>query len=164
MADWIDLFKLNTIAPYFIIRAFKSLLVKGADARGPGATSIVINISSAAASTTHVLANNIVSFRAPCKYSWLTELGLSLATAQARRRWKSLPCHLLPSSRQRMSPYELTVSHLGCSRPNSLSTVVSSIISLQQSPQDSSILCLRRGLERKTFFFYLIVELKIDMQ
>lgn len=62
MADWVDLFTLNTIAPYFIIRAFKGLLVKGAEARGPGSTSSVINISSAAASTTHVLANNIVGF------------------------------------------------------------------------------------------------------
>lgn len=47
--DWVDMFKLNTIAPFFIICASKDLLVKGIEARGPGATSSVINISSTAA-------------------------------------------------------------------------------------------------------------------
>ncbi|PBK64181.1 NAD(P)-binding protein [Armillaria solidipes] len=46
--NWADLFALNTIAPFFVIRAFQSLLVKGASSR-PQGTSSVINISSAAA-------------------------------------------------------------------------------------------------------------------
>ena len=32
--DWVDMFKLNTIAPFFVIRAFKKLLVKAAEATG----------------------------------------------------------------------------------------------------------------------------------
>ncbi|KAK0197824.1 short-chain dehydrogenase [Armillaria mellea] len=46
--NWEDMFALNTIAPFFVIRAFQSLLVKGAHSR-PQGTSSVINISSAAA-------------------------------------------------------------------------------------------------------------------
>ncbi|KAK0227161.1 short-chain dehydrogenase [Armillaria nabsnona] len=46
--NWADLFSLNTIAPFFIIRAFQSLLIKGASSR-PQGTSSVINISSVAA-------------------------------------------------------------------------------------------------------------------
>ncbi|KAK0245084.1 short-chain dehydrogenase [Armillaria nabsnona] len=46
--NWEDMFALNTIAPFFVIRAFQSLLVKGAYSR-PSGTSSVINISSAAA-------------------------------------------------------------------------------------------------------------------
>ncbi|KAK0199566.1 short-chain dehydrogenase [Desarmillaria ectypa] len=46
--DWVDIFALNTIAPFFIVRAFQSLLVKGARSR-PQGTSSVINVSSVAA-------------------------------------------------------------------------------------------------------------------
>ncbi|KAK0232617.1 short-chain dehydrogenase [Armillaria fumosa] len=46
--NWEDIFALNTIAPFFVIRAFQSLLIKGAHSR-PQGTSSVINISSAAA-------------------------------------------------------------------------------------------------------------------
>ncbi|KAK0438954.1 hypothetical protein EV421DRAFT_2021033 [Armillaria borealis] len=46
--NWADLFGLNTIAPFFVVRAFQSLLVKGASSR-PQGTSSVINISSVAA-------------------------------------------------------------------------------------------------------------------
>ncbi|SJL11736.1 uncharacterized protein ARMOST_15144 [Armillaria ostoyae] len=46
--NWQDMFALNTIAPFFVMRAFQSLLVKGAHSR-PQGTSSVINISSAAA-------------------------------------------------------------------------------------------------------------------
>ncbi|KAK0506726.1 hypothetical protein EDD18DRAFT_1124858 [Armillaria luteobubalina] len=46
--NWADMFALNTIAPFFIVRAFQSLLIKGAHSR-PQGTSSVINISSVAA-------------------------------------------------------------------------------------------------------------------
>ncbi|SJL11723.1 related to 3-oxoacyl-[acyl-carrier-protein] reductase 1 [Armillaria ostoyae] len=46
--NWADMFALNTIAPFFVVRAFQSLLIKGADSR-PQGTSSVINISSIAA-------------------------------------------------------------------------------------------------------------------
>ncbi|KAK0199317.1 hypothetical protein DFS33DRAFT_1268745, partial [Desarmillaria ectypa] len=46
--NWADIFALNTIAPFFVVRAFQSLLIKGAHSRLQG-TSSVINISSAAA-------------------------------------------------------------------------------------------------------------------
>ncbi|KAK0199309.1 hypothetical protein DFS33DRAFT_1268744 [Desarmillaria ectypa] len=46
--NWMDIFALNTIAPFFVIRAFQSLLIKGAHSR-PQGTSSVINISSVAA-------------------------------------------------------------------------------------------------------------------
>ncbi|SJL11699.1 related to dehydrogenases with different specificities (related to short-chain alcohol dehydrogenases) [Armillaria ostoyae] len=44
---WTDLFALNTIAPFFVVRAFQSLLVKGARSRH-GGTATVINVSSVA--------------------------------------------------------------------------------------------------------------------
>lgn len=65
MADWMDLFKLNTIAPFFIIRAFTKLLVKGAEVRGLGATSSVINISSPAGSMKSVVSSSTVSYHIP---------------------------------------------------------------------------------------------------
>ncbi|KAK0232627.1 short-chain dehydrogenase [Armillaria fumosa] len=46
--NWTDMFALNTIAPFFVVRAFQSLLIKGAHSR-PHGTSSVINISSVAA-------------------------------------------------------------------------------------------------------------------
>ncbi|SJL11715.1 related to tropinone reductase [Armillaria ostoyae] len=46
--NWAGIFTLNTIAPFFVIRAFQSLLIKGAHSR-PQGTSSVINISSVAA-------------------------------------------------------------------------------------------------------------------
>ncbi|KAK0245188.1 short-chain dehydrogenase [Armillaria nabsnona] len=42
--DWVDIFALNTIAPFFVVRAFQPLLVKEAQSR-PQGTSNVINIS-----------------------------------------------------------------------------------------------------------------------
>ncbi|PBK64164.1 short-chain dehydrogenase [Armillaria solidipes] len=48
--NWADIFALNTIAPFFVVRAFQSLLIKGAHSR-PQGTSSVINISSVAAKT-----------------------------------------------------------------------------------------------------------------
>ncbi|KAG7439080.1 NAD(P)-binding protein [Guyanagaster necrorhizus] len=46
--NWTDIFALNTIAPFFAVRTFQSLLIKGAHSR-PQGTSSVINISSIAA-------------------------------------------------------------------------------------------------------------------
>ncbi|KAG7440290.1 short-chain dehydrogenase [Guyanagaster necrorhizus] len=46
--NWTDIFALNTIAPFFVVRAFQSLLVKGAHSR-PQGTSSIINIGSALA-------------------------------------------------------------------------------------------------------------------
>ncbi|PBK64219.1 NAD(P)-binding protein [Armillaria solidipes] len=46
--NWADIFALNTIAPFFVVRVFQSLLIKGAHSR-PQGTSSVINISSVAA-------------------------------------------------------------------------------------------------------------------
>ncbi|KAK0245109.1 short-chain dehydrogenase [Armillaria nabsnona] len=46
--NWAEIFALNTIAPFFVVRAFQSLLIKGAHSR-PQGTSRVINISSVAA-------------------------------------------------------------------------------------------------------------------
>ncbi|KAK0440704.1 short-chain dehydrogenase [Armillaria borealis] len=48
--NWADIFALNTIAPFFVVRAFQSLLIKGAHSR-PQGTSSIINISSVAAKT-----------------------------------------------------------------------------------------------------------------
>ncbi|KAG7451760.1 uncharacterized protein BT62DRAFT_959666, partial [Guyanagaster necrorhizus] len=45
--NWVDIFALNAIAPFFVARAFQSLLIKGAYFR-PRGTSSVINISSIA--------------------------------------------------------------------------------------------------------------------
>ncbi|SJL11698.1 uncharacterized protein ARMOST_15105 [Armillaria ostoyae] len=41
---WTDIFALNTIAPFFIVRAFQSLLIKGAQSRHEG-TASVINVA-----------------------------------------------------------------------------------------------------------------------
>ncbi|PBK89403.1 NAD(P)-binding protein [Armillaria gallica] len=46
--NWADIFSINTIAPFFVVRAFQSLLIKGAHSR-PQGTSSVINISSVSA-------------------------------------------------------------------------------------------------------------------
>ncbi len=36
--DWVDLFTINSIAPFFVIHIFTDLLLTGARARGAGAT------------------------------------------------------------------------------------------------------------------------------
>ncbi|PBK64206.1 NAD(P)-binding protein [Armillaria solidipes] len=46
--NWADIFSLNTIAPFFVVRVFQSLLIEGAQSR-PQGTSSVINISSVSA-------------------------------------------------------------------------------------------------------------------
>ncbi|KAK7466100.1 hypothetical protein VKT23_004825 [Stygiomarasmius scandens] len=47
--DWSKTLEVNTIAPFFVTTGFSELLAKGAKLRGEGETSVVINISSAAA-------------------------------------------------------------------------------------------------------------------
>ncbi|KIY64855.1 NAD(P)-binding protein [Cylindrobasidium torrendii FP15055 ss-10] len=44
--DWKDIFHINSIMPFFVVRAFVPLLKAGAEARGPQASASVINISS----------------------------------------------------------------------------------------------------------------------
>ncbi|PBK89339.1 NAD(P)-binding protein [Armillaria gallica] len=46
--NWADIFALNTIAPFFVVRAFQSLPIEGAHSR-PQGTSSIINISSVSA-------------------------------------------------------------------------------------------------------------------
>ncbi|KAK0438969.1 hypothetical protein EV421DRAFT_1713819 [Armillaria borealis] len=48
LQTWTDIFALNTIAPFFVVRAFQSLLIKGARSRHEG-TASVINVSSVVA-------------------------------------------------------------------------------------------------------------------
>ncbi|KAK0475175.1 hypothetical protein IW261DRAFT_1568091 [Armillaria novae-zelandiae] len=80
--NWNDIFALNTIAPFFIVRAFQSLLVKGASSR-PQGTSSVINVSSVAAKV------NTTSPMATIAYcvtkAALDKLTLVLATSFAGR-------------------------------------------------------------------------------
>ncbi|KIY67248.1 NAD(P)-binding protein [Cylindrobasidium torrendii FP15055 ss-10] len=49
MDDWVDIFKLNTIAPFFLVKAFTDLLCVGA--AHTGGTSSVLNVSSCSALT-----------------------------------------------------------------------------------------------------------------
>ncbi|KAK0438959.1 short-chain dehydrogenase [Armillaria borealis] len=46
--NWADIFALNTIAPFFVVCAFQSLLIEGAHSRSQS-TSSIINISSVSA-------------------------------------------------------------------------------------------------------------------
>ncbi|KAK0502762.1 hypothetical protein EDD18DRAFT_1457636 [Armillaria luteobubalina] len=80
--NWTDIFALNTIAPFFIVRAFQSLLVKGASSR-PRGTSSVINVSSVGAKVNitapmTTIANSVTK-------GALDKLTLILATSFARR-------------------------------------------------------------------------------
>ncbi|KAK0197861.1 hypothetical protein F5146DRAFT_922347 [Armillaria mellea] len=79
---WTDIFALNTIAPFFVVRAFQSLLVKGARSR-PQGTSSVINVSSEAAKMNAVTALTSVAY--PITKSALHKLTLVLATSFAQR-------------------------------------------------------------------------------
>ncbi|KAK0446591.1 short-chain dehydrogenase [Desarmillaria tabescens] len=80
--NWTDIFALNTIAPFFVVRAFRSLLVKGAHSRPQGMSS-VINISSAAAKV------NTLAYLTCMAYgvtkAALEKLTLVLATSFAQR-------------------------------------------------------------------------------
>ncbi|KAK0432605.1 uncharacterized protein EV420DRAFT_1284339 [Desarmillaria tabescens] len=78
--NWADIFALNTIAPFFVVRAFQSLLVKGAHSH-PQGTSSVINISSGAAKMN--LSESFFAY-SPTKAA-LSKLTLVLGTSFAGR-------------------------------------------------------------------------------
>ncbi|KAK0506715.1 short-chain dehydrogenase [Armillaria luteobubalina] len=80
--NWTDLFTLNTIAPFFVVRAFQSLLVKGASSR-PQGTSSVINITSIAANLNS--SAPMISFAYSVTKAALDKLTLVLATSFAGR-------------------------------------------------------------------------------
>ncbi|KAK0502031.1 short-chain dehydrogenase [Armillaria luteobubalina] len=80
--NWADLFRLNTIAPFFIVRAFQALLVKGASSRPQGMSS-VINISSVAAKMNTSTYMSSVAYN--LTKATLDKLTLVLATSFAGR-------------------------------------------------------------------------------
>ncbi|KAK0446556.1 uncharacterized protein EV420DRAFT_894441 [Desarmillaria tabescens] len=80
--NWADIFALNTIAPFFAVRAFQSLLIKGAHSR-PQGTSSIINISSGAAKL-NLSASSASFAHAPTKAA-LNKLTLVLGTSFAGR-------------------------------------------------------------------------------
>ncbi|KAF8888504.1 NAD(P)-binding protein [Mucidula mucida] len=74
---WTDVFDINTSAPFFMVRAFSDLLVKGAEARN--STASVINIGSVAASVRSWLAYG-------ASKTALEKVSVGLATDFARRK------------------------------------------------------------------------------
>ncbi|KAK0446577.1 short-chain dehydrogenase [Desarmillaria tabescens] len=80
--NWADIFALNTIAPFFVVRAFQSLLVKGAQSR-PQGTSSVINISSVAAEANSTSPLSSLAYNST--KAALNKLTLVLATSFAQR-------------------------------------------------------------------------------
>lgn len=80
--NWADMFALNTITPFFVIRAFESLLVNGAQSR-PHGTSSVINISSVSATLVSAATGVSVAY-GPTKAA-LNSLTLILAANYATR-------------------------------------------------------------------------------
>ncbi|KAK0232652.1 hypothetical protein IW262DRAFT_1258289 [Armillaria fumosa] len=80
--NWADIFALNTIAPFFVVRAFQSLLIKGAHSR-PQGTSSIINISSAAAKSN--LSGAFLSLAYGPTKAALERLTLVLGTSFAGR-------------------------------------------------------------------------------
>ncbi|KAK0197874.1 hypothetical protein F5146DRAFT_1130798 [Armillaria mellea] len=80
---WTDIFALNTIAPFFVVRAFQSLLVKGARSR-PQSTSNVINVSSESAKM-NAGTLTLTSVAYPITKAALHKLTLVLATNFAQR-------------------------------------------------------------------------------
>ncbi|KAF9017677.1 NAD(P)-binding protein [Hymenopellis radicata] len=82
--DWVDMFTINSIAPFFVIRAFTDLLLAGARSRGADATSSVINISSAA---TYIRSNVTINALGYCpSKAALHKITVVLATHFASRR------------------------------------------------------------------------------
>ncbi|KAK0475177.1 hypothetical protein IW261DRAFT_508057 [Armillaria novae-zelandiae] len=79
---WTDLFALNTIAPFFVVRAFQSLLVKGALSRTRG-TASVINVSSVAAQMDTLSPHTSLAYNVT--KAALDKLTLVLATSFAGR-------------------------------------------------------------------------------
>ncbi|KAF9055401.1 NAD(P)-binding protein [Hymenopellis radicata] len=82
--DWVDLFTINSIAPFFAIRAFTDLLLAGARSRGAGATSSVINISSVATYVRSNVTCNTFGY-GPSKAA-LDQITVVLATNFASRK------------------------------------------------------------------------------
>ncbi|KAF9024112.1 NAD(P)-binding protein [Hymenopellis radicata] len=82
--DWVDLFTINSIAPFFVIRAFTDLLLAGARSRSADATSSVINISSAATYIRSNVTSNTLGY-GPSKAA-LDKITVVLATDFASRR------------------------------------------------------------------------------
>ncbi|KAK0442292.1 short-chain dehydrogenase [Desarmillaria tabescens] len=80
--NWMDIFALNTIAPFFAVRAFQSLLIKGAHSR-PQGTSSVINVSSVGAKINTAVSVGTLAY-GPTKAA-LDKLTLVLATSFAGR-------------------------------------------------------------------------------
>lgn len=80
--NWADMFALNTITPFFVIRAFESLLIKGAQSR-PQGTSSVINISSVSANIRSTAVG--LSFAYGATKAALDQITLALATNFATR-------------------------------------------------------------------------------
>ncbi|SJL18976.1 related to dehydrogenases with different specificities (related to short-chain alcohol dehydrogenases) [Armillaria ostoyae] len=82
LQTWTDLFALNTIAPFFVVRAFQSLLIKGARSR-PQGTSSVINVSSVGAQMNTPIPLTSVAYL--MTKSALDKLTLVLGTSFAQR-------------------------------------------------------------------------------
>ncbi|KAK0446590.1 short-chain dehydrogenase [Desarmillaria tabescens] len=82
LQNWADIFALNTIAPFFVVRAFQSLLVRGAHSR-PQGTSSVINISSGVAKMN--VPGSLVSLAYSVTKAALNKLTLVLGMSFAGR-------------------------------------------------------------------------------
>ncbi|KAK0506704.1 short-chain dehydrogenase [Armillaria luteobubalina] len=80
--NWADIFALNTIAPFFVVRTFQPLLVKGASSR-PQGTSSVINVSSVGAKVN--TTGPMTTFAYTVTKAALDKLTLILATSFAQR-------------------------------------------------------------------------------
>ncbi|KAF8888510.1 hypothetical protein CPB85DRAFT_281293 [Mucidula mucida] len=79
---WNDVFDINTSAPFFMVRAFSDLLVKGAEARN--STASVINIGSVAASVRSWVP--VLSLAYGASKTALEKVSVGLATDFARRK------------------------------------------------------------------------------
>ncbi|KAF9013803.1 NAD(P)-binding protein [Hymenopellis radicata] len=80
MCDWIELFTLNTIAPFFVVKVFTDLLVKAA---GQEHTSCVINLSAGASRL--LGSNSITSFGYNTSKAGVDHLTRSLAADFGKR-------------------------------------------------------------------------------
>ncbi|KAF8904230.1 short-chain dehydrogenase [Mucidula mucida] len=78
---WAELFGINISAPFFVVRSFLELLVKGANARQ--STACVINVASAAALVKSWVTVNSLAY-SPAK-SAVEKLSIGLATDFAHR-------------------------------------------------------------------------------
>lgn len=60
VVGWEEVFKVNAIAPFFVVREFSKLLIAAAEQRN--ATASVINVSSSAANLNATVVGNSVRF------------------------------------------------------------------------------------------------------